>query len=146
MNDSFITGEAGLSIIRDCEGLRTTSYRCPAGIPTIGYGHTGPEVKDGQTITKEEADRLLRDDVKVAERAIKRLVKVQLTQGQFDALVSFTFNLGAGNLQSSTLLKKLNASDYAGAAEQFLVWNKAAGKVLPGLVKRRERERQCFLS
>ncbi len=146
MNDSFITGEAGLSIIRDCEGLRTTSYRCPAGIPTIGYGHTGPEVKDGQTITKEEADRLLRDDVKNAERAIKRLVKVQLTQGQFDALVSFTFNLGAGNLQTSTLLKKLNAGDYAGAAEQFLVWNKAAGKVLPGLVKRRERERQCFLS
>ena len=108
-----------------------------------GYGTTAG-VKQGQTITKERADELLREDVARFEAQVLRLVKVPLTQGQFDALTSFVYNLGAGNLGNSTLLRLLNAGDYKGAAAQFDRWNKAGGKVLAGLVRRRAAERALF--
>ena len=135
--------ERGLALIKEFEGLYLKAYRCPAGVPTIGYGHTAG-VAMGQTITEQQADEYLRRDVRQFERAVERLVKVPLTQGKFDALVSFAFNLGAGALQSSTLLRLLNSGDYAGAAAQFGRWTKAGGRVLPGLVRRREAERRLF--
>lgn len=135
--------KAGLDLIKQFEGLYLKAYRCPAGVPTIGYGHTAG-VAMGQTITQQQADDYLRRDVRQFERAVERLVKVPLTQGQFDALVSFAFNLGEGALAQSTLLRLLNAGDYAGAAAQFDRWNKAGGRVLPGLVRRRAAERALF--
>ena len=135
--------KAGLDLIKQFEGLYLKAYRCPAGVPTIGYGHTAG-VAMGQTITQQQADDYLRRDVRQFERAVARLVSVPLTQGQFDALVSFAFNLGEGALAQSTLLRLLNAGDYAGAAAQFDRWNKAGGRVLPGLVRRRAAERALF--
>lgn len=135
--------KAGLDLIKQFEGLYLKAYRCPAGVPTIGYGHTAG-VAMGQTITQQQADDYLRRDVRQFERAVSRLVTVPLAQGQFDALVSFSFNLGEGALAQSTLLRLLNAGDYAGAAAQFDRWNKAGGRVLPGLVRRRAAERALF--
>ncbi len=135
--------ETGLALIRQFEGLRLSAYRCPAGIATIGYGSTAG-VQMGQTITAERAEELLREDVRQFEAAVSRLVKVPLTQGQHDALVSFAFNLGAKSLEQSTLLRLLNAGDYKGAAAQFDRWVYASGKKLPGLVKRRAAERALF--
>ena len=137
--------EAGLGLIRKFEGLRLDTYDCPAGKLTIGYGHTGPDVKPGLKITDEKATALLKEDVKRFEKSVNDLVTVPMTQGMFDALVSFSYNLGAGSLQSSTLLKKLNADDKQGAAAEFLKWNKAKGKLLAGLTARRESERNLFL-
>ena len=136
--------QSGLNHIKSHEGLRTTAYRDPVGVLTIGYGHTGPDVKPGQKITEAQAEALLRKDVAWAENAVRKNVKVPLTQGQFDALTSFTFNCGAGALQKSTLLKKLNAGDYAGAQAEFGKWVHGGGKVLPGLVRRRNEEAQMF--
>ena len=130
----------GLNMVKKYEGLFTKAYVCPAGVLTIGYGHTGPDVKPGQRITEAQAEQLLRQDMSKFEAAVKRQVKVPLTQGQFDALTSFTFNCGEGALKKSTLLKKLNAGDYAGAQAEFQKWNKGGGRVLPGLVKRRAEE------
>lgn len=135
--------QQGLDLIKSFEGLCLSAYKCPAGVWTIGYGTTA-DVKEGQSITKERAEELLREDVKRFEQQVQRLVKVPLTQGQLDALVSFTYNLGAANLANSTLLRLLNAGDYEGAAVQFDRWNKANGMVLPGLVKRRAAERALF--
>lgn len=135
--------ETGLALIRQFEGLRLAAYRCPAGIATIGYGSTAG-VKMGQTITSARAEELLREDVRQFEAAVSRLVKVPLTQGQHDALVSFAFNLGAKALEKSTLLRLLNAGDYSGTAAQFDRWVYASGKKLPGLVKRRAAERALF--
>ncbi|WP_312723966.1 lysozyme [Stutzerimonas kunmingensis] len=135
--------ETGLALIRQFEGLRLRAYRCPAGIATIGYGSTAG-VQMGQTITAERAEELLREDVRQFEAAVSRLVKVPLTQGQYDALVSFAFNLGAKALGDSTLLRLLNAGDYAGAGGQFGRWVYASGKKLSGLVKRRAAERALF--
>jgi len=137
------TSQKGLDLIKSFEGLRLSAYKCPADVWTIGYGTTAG-VKQGQTITKERADELLREDVARFEAQVLRLVKVPLTQGQFDALTSFVYNLGAGNLGNSTLLRLLNAGDYKGAAAQFDRWNKAGGKVLAGLVRRRAAERALF--
>jgi lysozyme len=142
MND-FKVGNLGLDIIKVSEGLRLKAYKCPAGVWTIGYGHT-KGVKEGDTCTVPQADQFLCDDCVDAEEGVKRLVRVPLNQNQFDALGSFTLNLGAGNLQSSTLLLKLNQGDYIGAALEFPRWNKAAGKVLKGLVKRRAAEQTLF--
>jgi lysozyme len=112
---------------------------------TIGYGHTGG-VKEGDLITEQKAEQLLQDDLKKFENGVLRLVRVPLAQNQFDALVSFAFNLGVGNLGKSTLLKMLNDRDYKGAAGQFIRWNKAAGKELAGLTRRRLAESALFLS
>ena len=135
----------GLALIKHYEGCRLEAYLCPAKVWTIGYGHTGPEVKKGMKITQEEAERLLLQDLEKFEFGLHGLLTVQVTQGQFDALVSFAFNLGLGALRGSTLLKKLNVGNVKGAADQFLLWVNAAGKVLPGLQKRRQDERALFL-
>jgi lysozyme len=131
-------------IIKQFEGLRLEAYKCPADVWTIGYGHTN-KVKPGDAITEGEADILLALDVQEAERAVSSYVDVDINQNQFDALVSFVYNLGAGNFKSSTLLKKLNQGDYLGAANEFQRWNKAGGKVLRGLVRRREAEANLFI-
>ncbi|MFG0272367.1 lysozyme [Pseudomonas sp. zjy_14] len=138
------TSQRGLSLIKSFEGLRLQAYQDAVGVWTIGYGTTRG-VKAGMAITKEQAERMLMDDVQRFEPEIERLVKVQLNRNQWDALMSFTYNLGSSNLESSTLRRLLNAGDYAGAAEQFSRWNKAGGKVLSGLVRRRAAERDLFL-
>ncbi len=135
--------QKGLDLIKQFEGLRLTAYKDPVGIWTIGYGHTG-NVKPGQTITRAKAEQLLKSDTGWAQAAVRKYVKVPLTQGQFDALTSFTYNCGAGALQSSTLLKKLNAKDYAGAQKEFGKWVNAGGKKLAGLVRRRAAEAAMF--
>lgn len=132
-------------IIKYYEGLRLEAYLCPAGVWTIGYGHTGSDVWPGLVITKEWAEWLLDEDLKKFEAYVSGYVKVDLTQDQFDALVSFTYNVGAEAFKNSTMLKKLNAGDYEGAAKEFPRWNKSKGKVLPGLVKRAEAQRKLFL-
>ena len=138
--------EKGLDIIRKWEGLQLAAYRCPAGVLTIGYGHTGPDVLEGKKIDIFDANILLRQDVRTFEDDVNSAVKVAMSQGMFDALVSFTYNVGGGNLRKSTLLKKLNAGKIGEAAEEFKKWNKAKRKVLPGLTARREDERRLFLS
>ena len=139
------TSQRGLDLIKKWEGLRLEAYLCPAGVWTIGYGHI-KGVKKGDKISQAQANTLLADDVaNVAESAVNAYVNVPLNQEQFDALASFTFNLGGGNLKSSTLLKKLNDGDYLGAANEFKRWVKAGGKTLNGLVDRREAEAQMFV-
>lgn len=141
---NFKTGERGLDIIKVSEGLRLNAYLDTGGVPTIGYGHTRG-VTLGMTCTEAQADKWLVEDVVSAENDVKRLVKVDLVQGQFDALVSFVFNLGGPQFAGSTLLRLLNAGDYIGAAGEFGRWIYDNGKKLNGLVIRRERERQLFL-
>lgn len=136
--------EKCLQLIKHFEGCCLKAYRCPAGVLTIGYGHTGSSVKEGLEISQEQAEIILRHDLERFESAVHECVKVPLEQGQFDALVSFAFNCGAGALKSSTLLKKLNGKDVIGAAQEFHKWNKARGKVLKGLVRRRKAEAHLF--
>lgn len=144
------TSEKGIALIKQFEGCKLTAYQDSVGVWTIGYGWTQPvdgkPIRAGMTIKQETAERLLKTGLVSYESDVSRMVKVGLTQGQFDALVSFTYNLGARSLSTSTLLRKLNAGDYAGAADEFLRWNKAGGKVLNGLTRRREAERALFLS
>lgn len=143
------TSQAGIEAIKRREGVRLTAYPDPAtgGAPwTIGAGHTGPDVYPGLKISMEESDALLARDLDKFERGVERLVTVPMLQAQFDALVSFSFNVGLGNLGTSTLLRKLNAKDYRGAADQFLRWDKAAGKRMNGLAARRADERAQFLT
>jgi len=144
------TSEKGIALIKEFEGCKLTAYQDSVGVWTIGYGWTQPvdgkPIRAGMTIKQQTAERLLKTGLVSYESDVSRLVKVGLTQGQFDALVSFTYNLGARSLSTSTLLRKLNAGDYAGAADEFLRWNKAGGKVLNGLARRREAERALFLS
>lgn len=134
---------AGLALIKRWEGLSLSAYRDVAGVWTIGYGHT-KTAKAGQQITEAQAEALLREDVAWAEEAVNELVRVPLRQSAFDALVSFTFNLGRGALAQSTLLRILNEGDYDGAAEQFGRWIHAGGKVVQGLINRREAEATMF--
>ncbi|MCU2457547.1 lysozyme [Enterobacter hormaechei subsp. hoffmannii] len=144
------TSDKGIALIKEFEGCKLTAYQDSVGVWTIGYGWTQPvdgkPIRAGMTIKQETAERLLKTGLVSYESDVSRLVKVGLTQGQFDALVSFTYNLGARSLSTSTLLRKINAGDYAGAADEFLRWNKAGGKVLKGLTRRREAERALFLS
>ncbi len=148
MHDHLEYDQAGLDLTIASEGMRLKAYPDPGtgGAPwTIGVGHTGDDVYPGRVITQDEGYQLLRDDIAGAVCAVKRMVKVPLTQGQFNALVDFTFNCGEGALESSTLLRMLNAWDYRAAAAQFDRWNKAGGRVLPGLVRRRDAEEAMFL-
>lgn len=137
--------EAGLNLIKDFEGCRLKAYLCPAGIWTIGYGHT-QGVKPDMVINQLQAERFLKQDLKRFEDAVTSLVKVPITPNQFSALVSFAYNVGTGALYDSTLLRKLNKKDYKGAANEFLRWNKAGGKVLSGLTRRRLAEKDLFES
>lgn len=135
----------GLDIIKACEGLYLQPYLCPANVWTIGYGSTRGVTKDTAPITEEEAlVRLKIDVLNEAERPLKNLVKVQLNQNQYDALVSLVFNIGQGNFRASTLRQKLNRGDFEGAANEFKKWRRGGGKILPGLVKRREVEEKLF--
>ena len=142
------TSQRGLDLIKEFEGLYLQAYRCPAGVLTIGYGHTSvagePKVVAGMKITKQEAEDILRRDLAAVEADVGRLVKVPLTQNQFDALVSFQFN--TGGLGRSSALKRLNAGNYADVPAALLLWNKAAGKVLAGLTRRRKAEAALFAS
>lgn len=144
------TSPAGRKAISDREGNKLTAYQDGGGVWTIGVGHTSaagaPEVRKGMTITASESDVILSRDLKDVEKAVLSSVKVPLNQNEFDALVSLVFNIGPTAFAKSTLLKKLNAGDRAGAADQFLVWVKDNGKTVQGLVNRRKAERQQFLS
>ena len=144
------TSDKGIALIKEFEGCKLTAYQDSIGVWTIGYGWTQPvdgkTIRGGMTIKQETAERLLKTGLVSYESDVSRLVKVGLTQEQFDALVSFTYNLGSRSLSTSTLLRKLNAGDYTGAAAEFMSWNKAGGKALKGLTRRREAERALFLS
>ena len=139
----MINSEA-VSIIKTFEGCNLKAYLCPAKIPTIGYGHT-VGVKLGDTITQQQAYELLAKDLEKFERGVDKILRVQVNENQRGALVSFAFNIGLTALGNSTLMQKLNNSDFNGAANEFLRWNKAGGKVLSGLSRRREAERNLFL-
>ena len=140
-----------VELVKQFEGLRLDAYTDSVGVWTIGYGHTGPDVKPGMKIGQETADKLLDDDLDWAEAAVRKAVKVPLNEGRYAALVSFVFNVGAANFQKSTLLRKLNSGDYIGAANEFSRWNKgrdrATGelRVIKGLTRRREMERAIFM-
>tara|TARA_Y100001963_G_C6549646_1_gene339241 strand:+ start:97 stop:540 length:444 start_codon:yes stop_codon:yes gene_type:complete len=135
--------DEGLSLIKHFEGCELKAYRCAANVLTIGYGSTKGVTEDME-ITQEEAESLLQEEMHEYEGYINDMVKVPLEQHQFDSMVSWVFNLGSGNLSSSTLLKKLNNSEYDEVPEQIKRWNKAGGKVLEGLVRRREAEALLF--
>ncbi len=137
-----------IDIIKECEGYRGDAYQDVVGVCTIGYGTTrinGEKVTLGMTCTKEEAEQYIFDEVDPMAERVTAMVKVEINQNQFDALCDFCYNLGTGSLAGSTLLKKLNAGDYEGAANEFGKWNKAGGKELAGLTKRRALERDLFL-
>ena len=135
--------ENGLSLIKHFEGCELQAYKCPAGVWTIGYGHI-KTAHEGKVITQEQADEMLVEEMEEYEGYINKAVKVELNQNQFDAMVSWVYNLGNGNLGASTLLKVLNMGDYAGVPAQMLRWNKAGGKVLEGLTRRRQAEADLF--
>lgn len=141
------TNQSGIDLIKEYEGEKLKAYLCPAGVWTIGYGHT-QGIKKDSIITKENADLLLKNDLKKFEKVVKNYVKVDLTENQFSALVSFVYNLGEGNFAESTLLKKINKKDFDGASNEFLIWNKArvGGKLieLKGLTNRRKAESNLF--
>jgi lysozyme len=137
--------QAGLDLIKSFEGLRLNAYRDAVGVWTIGYGHTAG-VRAGQAITAAQAEDYLRSDVRRFENAVNAAVKVPLNDNQFAALVSFTYNLGEGALQRSTLLRLLNSGDYAGAAREFDKWVNAGGQRLAGLVRRRDAEQALFVA
>jgi lysozyme len=143
--------QAGLDLIKSFEGYARAiagstdvkAYQDVVGIWTIGYGHTGSDVRSGLRITQAQAEDLLRKDLATAERIVTNAVKVSLSDNEYAALVSFVFN--TGSLPGTTLLRMLNAGDRAGAADQFLRWNKAGGSVVEGLTRRRKAERALFL-
>jgi lysozyme len=154
---------ASIKMVKHHEGVRTRPYRCPALLWTVGVGHvidpshaavkyeerSSLPIPAGwdRTLTMDEVDAILAQDLARFERGVARLCPTALgNQGQFDALVSFAFNVGLGNLQRSSIRMRYNRGDIEGAADAFLMWTKAAGKVLPGLVKRRNDERSMFLS
>lgn len=143
----------GLAVIKHFESCHLTAYRCPAGVWTIGWGHTGKDVKEGLVWTQAQADEALRSDLRAFEADVNSLVKSTITQRQFDALVSFAYNVGsdidadllAEGLGDSTLLKHVNAGRWMLAADELPKWNKAGGKPLRGLTRRRHAERALFL-
>jgi lysozyme len=140
----------GLNLVRHFEGMYLRGYKCPANVWTIGFGHTGlvdgKPIHGNMVISEEKAIELLQQDMAVFENAVKDSVKVPLTQNQFDALVSFAFNVGAGALRKSTLLRLLNQGKYEEVPAQFLRWNKGGGKVLAGLTRRRKAEGHLFVT
>ncbi len=136
--------EEAFELVKKFEGLRLTAYRDSGGVWTVGYGSTGPDVAEGLTITADEAERRLRRDMASAARSVLQMVTVPLNPNQLSALCSFVFNLGAGAFRKSTLRKRLNEGRFDLAAAEFGRWVFCNGRVLPGLVTRREAERQLF--
>lgn len=155
------TSKKGKALIKKYEGCRLKAYKCPAGVLTIGYGHTN-NVRLDDVLTQDEAEKLLDIDIRIKENELNKLIKVPVTQNQYDALISLLFNIGVGNFRTSTLLRLLNQKNYKGAGERFLLVNNSAKtkedkyrgsfvfdnrkKVLDGLVKRRAEEKELFLS
>lgn len=136
---------AGIAIIKKFEGCKLKAYRCPAGVLTIGYGHTGPDVHDGKKITEDEAEALLRADLEKFEEGVTKLIgAMPVTENQFSALVSLAYNIGLGNLKASSPLMYHKAKNYKQAAISFGLWNKANGKVLKGLERRRKAEADLY--
>ena len=139
--------DKGLALLERCEGFRAHVYNDVAGIPTIGYGH---RLQPGESfpggVTQPQAQLLLRHDLLCAQILVERLVKVPLTQGQFDALVDFVYNLGSGRLQGSTLLAELNAGKYDAVPAELLLWDRAGGRVVPQLAERRAAEVELWRS
>ena len=144
------TNEAGIDLIKHYESLRRQSYLCPANVWTIGYGATrlwdNEPVPPYTTITEQQADDLLRRDLIDTEDFVSRLVRVPLTENQFSATVSLVFNIGAGNFQRSQIRQRINRKNYDGAASIWWQWRRGGGRILPGLVKRRESERQLWMT
>ncbi len=137
------TSQYGIDLIKHFEGCVLKAYKCPAGVWTIGYGHT-KDVQPGDEWSEDHADHMLEVELHEYEGYINNLVTCPLSQNQFDALVSWVYNLGSANLEASTLLKRLNAGDYPDVPNQIKRWNKAGGKVLEGLTRRREAEAIMF--
>lgn len=142
--DNMKTSVEGLALIKKFEGLELEAYKCAAGVWTIGYGHT-KNVQEGDVISESHADHMLEVELEEFEGYINDNVTVALSQNQFDALVSWVYNLGPANLKASTMLKVLNSGDYEGVPAQIKRWNKAGGKVLEGLIRRREAEALLFI-
>lgn len=146
----MVISQTGIDLIKEYEGCYLTAYKCPAGVWTIGYGTTEPingkPISQGMKITQQQANELLIKNLKTYEKAVNDYTKVPLNQNQYDALVSFVYNVGCNAYKTSTLLQLLNKDDYEGAANQLPRWNKAGGKVLAGLTKRREAEKKLFLT
>ncbi len=138
------TNSNGLRLIKSFEGLRLNAYQDAVGVWTIGYGTTR-NVRRGMSISRDQAEKFLQNDLVRFEKAVNDAVKIPINDNQFSALVSFTYNVGSGALRSSTLLKKLNNRDINGAANELPRWNKAGGRVLAGLTRRRNAERALFL-
>ena len=139
--------QAGLDLIKSFETCRLEAYLPTAeDRPTIGWGHTGPDVAFGDVCTQDQADAWLRADLEWAERAVEECATVELTDNQFAALVSIAFNIGAANFERSTLLRDLDAGETDAAAACFLAWDRQRGAVLPGLERRRAAERALFLT
>lgn len=142
--NQFTYSGKGLALTEQFEGCRLDAYQDQEGVWTIGYGHTGPEVCTGMTVTLEQAEALLATDVSNAAAFVNRVVAVEISQEEFDALVDFVFNLGAGTFERSTLLRLLNAGEFAAAAAQFALWDRAGGAVVAGLLRRRQAETALF--
>jgi lysozyme len=138
--------QAGLDLIKSFEGFSPTVYLCAAGYPTIGYGHVVRKGESFTVISEDDAENILAKDVETAEKSVLRLISVPLSDAQFASLVSFVFNLGSGALQRSTLRSKINRGEYIDASDEFRKWVWGGGRKLKGLVRRREAERQLFLS
>ncbi len=142
---TYSISQEGINLVKESEGFRDKPYLCQAGVRTIGYGHAIKKGENYKQVSREQAEKILVQDLSTAQNAVRKHVKTDLTQNQYDALCSFVFNVGEGNFKSSTLLKKLNKGDYSGAAEEFPRWNKAGGKVSKGLTNRRNKEKTLFL-
>ena len=140
------TNRRGIALIQEFESCRLKAYLCSGGKWTVGWGSTGPDIVRGTVWTQEQADERFARDLQRFEREVESLLTFEPTSNEFSALVSFAYNVGTNALAKSTLLRKFNAGDIAGAANEFLRWNKAGGKVLAGLTRRREAERDLFLS
>jgi lysozyme len=138
------TSDRGIALIKEFEGCKLKAYKCPAGKWTIGFGATGQAIVEGLVWSQEQADAALLKHIAEFEQAVSDQITVPLTQGQFDALVSFTYNLGARRLRNSTLRRLLNKGDYSGAAKQFALWISKGTPYEAGLRRRREAERQLF--
>ena len=139
----MIIGTKGLALIKQSEGLRLKAYLCPAKVWTIGYGSTGPHVKPDMEITETQAEQLLRDDLARFEKAVSDAAP-KATQDQFDAMVSLAFNIGIAGFMKSSVLRLHNLGKFQAAADSFALWNKGGGRVLPGLVRRRDDEAHLY--
>ncbi|MGL4998585.1 MAG: lysozyme [Cetobacterium sp.] len=136
--------QTGINLIKKFEGCKLETYKCSANVNTIGYGTT-KNIVPGMKISLQQAEDFLKKDLIYYENAVNENVKIKLNQNQFDALVSFVYNLGEGNLKSSTLLKLVNSNKVLEASKEFVRWNRANGKVLAGLTRRREAEKDLFI-